>query len=348
MGILKRRDFIKVASAGTVGMSLAGMGAGEYFQTQEGRRVGIIGLDTSHSIAFTRALNDPSAGSEFEGYRVVAAYPKGSSEIRSSADRIPGYTEDVKKLGVEIVGSIDELLEKCDVVLLETNDGRLHLEQALKVFKAGKRVFIDKPVAASLADAIAIFESARHYNVPVFSSSSLRYISGAKEIAEGSVGRVLGADTYSPATLEPTHPDLFWYGVHGVEILFTVMGPGCLSVSGTYAAENDHVTGLWTDNRIGSFRGIRRGKSDYGGIVFGEKGITTLGKYNGYNPLLAGIIRFFQTGIPPVPEKDTLEIFAFMTAAWESKKLNGISVSTVKVMEEARLEAARKMSTYKY
>src|SRR5690606_37166381 len=159
--------------------------------------------------------------------KVVAAYPYGSKEIKSSAERIPGYTEEIKKMGVSIEGSISELLEKVDVVLLETNDGRLHLEQALQVFKAGKRVFIDKPIAASLKDAVAIFEASKKYNVPVFSASSLRYIKGANDIDKNEV---VGASTYSPASIEKSHPDLFWYGVHGVETLFTVMGTGCQEV----------------------------------------------------------------------------------------------------------------------
>jgi len=350
MNSLKRRDFLKVTAAGAAGFGLAGKNllADVSVNPQPQKRVGIIGLDTSHAIAFTRALNDPAAGPEFGGYKVVAAYPKGSSDIKSSADRIPGYIEDVKKLGVEITGSIGELLDKTDVILLETNDGRLHLDQALEVMKAGKRMFIDKPIAASLTDAIAIFKTAAHYKVPLFSSSSLRYIAGVKEVTGGSVGKVLGADTYSPATIEKTHPDLFWYGVHGVETLFTVMGTGCLSVAGTFTDENDFVTGQWSENRIGTFRGIRRGKTDYGGIVFGEKGIMTLGKYAGYNPLLIEIIRFFETGITPVTEAETIEIFAFMTAASQSKKQNGARIPIEKVIKDAETEAVRKMSSYKY
>jgi predicted dehydrogenase len=341
---IRRRSFIKTAAAGSLGIGLSGKPV-LFAGTQDilEKKVGIIGLDTSHSVAFTQTLNDPSAGPEFRGYKVAAAYPKGSNDIKSSVDRIPGYTEDVKKLGVEIVGSIDDLLKKTDVILLETNDGRLHLGQALEVMKSGKRMFIDKPIAASLSDAIAIFIAAEHYKVPVFSSSSLRYIPGADEIAKGSIGKVLGADTFSPATLEKTHPDLFWYGVHGVETLFTVMGTGCKSVSGTFTEDTDQVTGLWSDNRIGTFRGIRNGKSDYGGIVFGEKGIMTLGKYSGYNPLLIEIIKFFQTGIPPVTSVETIEIFGFMTAAFKSKKLNGAPVLMESVIKEAEQKAVQKM-----
>ena len=272
---------------------------------------------------------------EFNGYKIVAAFPRGSNDIKSSVDRIPGYTDEVKKFGVEIVNSIDELLPGVDFVLLETNDGRLHLEQALKVFRAGKPVFIDKPVAASLTDAISIFKAAKHYNVPVFSSSSLRYISGTKEIAEGKIGRVIGADTYSPATIEKTHPDLFWYGVHGVETLFTLMGTGCKTVTRSFTENTDVVVGVWDDGRIGTFRGTRSGKGGYGGTVFGEKEIFTLGEYQGYNPLLMKIIEFFSSGIPPVSAEETLAIFAFMEAAEESKLKDGASVSIEAVMLKA-------------
>lgn len=346
----KRRDFVKTVSAGVAGLGLMNKTFAINFQNQNkvqsGRRVGIIGLDTSHATAFTKALNDPSAGPEFGGYKITAAYPRGSSEIKSSYERIPGYTEEVKKSGVEIAGSIEELLTKCDVVLLETNDGRLHLEQALQVMKAGKLMFIDKPIAASLTDAIAIFNAAVHYNLPVFSSSSLRYGTGTAEINHGSIGKVLGADTYSPATLERTHPDLFWYGIHGVETLYTVMGTGCKSVSGIFTDDADFVTGFWKDNRIGTFRGIRKGKTDYGGTAFGEKGIAQVGRYNGYNSLLAEIIKFFQTGTAPVTPAETIEIFAFLTAAYESKKMNGEPVLIDSIIKEAEYEATAKMNNH--
>ncbi len=345
---IKRRDFIKTASAGVAGYGLMSNTfiPGVQKKVPEGLRIGIIGLDTSHATAFTKALNDPAAGPEFGGFKITAAYPKGSSEIKSSYERIPGYTEEVKKSGVEITGSIDELLSKCDFILLETNDGRLHLEQALEVMKAGRLMFIDKPIAASLTDAIAIFNSAAHYKLPVFSSSSLRYGTGTAEIRGGSIGRVMGADTYSPATLERTHPDLFWYGIHGVETLYTVMGTGCKSVSGIFTDDTDFVTGIWEDNRIGTFRGIRKGKTEYGGTAFGEKGISQVGRYNGYNSLLAEIIKFFQTGVPPVPPEETIEIFAFLTAAYESKKMNGVPVLIDSVLKEAEQGAAQKMRSF--
>lgn len=298
-----------------------------------GKRIGIIGLDTSHSVAFTKALNGQAANPIYDGFKIVAAYPHGSKDILSSSERIPGYTEEVKKLGVEIVGSIQELLNKVDFIMLETNDGRLHLEQAIEVFKAGKTTFIDKPMAASLKDAKSIFNEARKYKVPIFSASSLRYATGMLEIKEGKIGAVAGADTYSPMKFEKTHPDLFWYGIHGVEMLFTVMGPNCVSVQRTISEEQEVCTGIWADGRIGTFRGIKTGKQDYGGTAFGKNGILHLGPYNGYDPLLVKIIEFFKTGIPPVEEAETLAILAFMEAADRSKKLKGKRINLAKITE---------------
>jgi hypothetical protein len=340
---LNRRDFVRTTAIGGIGLGLVGNVTSLFGNSSmTGGKVGIIGLDTSHSVAFTKALNSPDAGPEFGGYKVVAAYPKGSNDIKGSVDRIPGYTDDVRKLGVEISNSIEELLSKVDVVFLETNDGRLHLEQALPVFKAGKRMFIDKPVAASLSDAISIFDASKHYNVPVFSSSSLRFVSGTQEIAHGSIGKVIGADTYSPATIEKTHPDLFWYGVHGVESLFTLMGTGCKRVTRVFTENTDMVVGVWNDNRIGTFRGTRSGKGGYGGIAFGENATVAIGEYQGYNPLLVEIIKFFNTGIVPVTAEETLEIFAFMAAAEESKFKGGASIEVEKVRQKALRLASKK------
>lgn len=324
-----RRTFIKAAALTSAGLSAYGLASARSLAT---KRVGIIGLDTSHSVAFTKVLNTTEPIPAYMGYRVVVAYPHGSRDIESSVKRIPGYMEDVKKLGVQIVDSIPELLKQVDVVLLETNDGRLHLEQVIPVLKAGKRVFVDKPIAASLSDAVAIFEASKKYEVALFSASSLRYIKGAQDLDKSVV---VGADTFSPATLEKTHPDLFWYGVHGVETLFTVMGTGCLSVSRTHTDQTDIVVGTWADGRIGTFRGTRTGKHEYGGTVYTSNGNLILGPYAGYEPLLQEIIKFFETGISPVSSEETLEIFAFMEAADESKRQGGASVTLASVMQKA-------------
>ena len=301
-------------------------------------RVGIIGLDTSHAIAFTKALNDDHAPPELSHCRVVAAYPKGSPDIESSVSRVPNYTKEIQNLGVDIVPTIDALLERVDAVLLETNDGRPHLEQVRPVLQAGKPVFIDKPIAGSLVDALRIARESRTANVPIFSSSSLRYTPGAQEIRAGAIGDVVGCDAYSPCALEESHPDLFWYGIHGVETLFTVMGPGCTHVVRVHTAGTDLAIGTWSDERIGTFRGIRAGTGGYGGTAFGAKQNRAIGDYAGYRPLIVEIVKFFRTGQSPVDIAETIEIYAFMEAADESKRRGGVPVALAEVMQQAERE----------
>lgn len=302
-------------------------------------RVGIIGLDTSHVAAFTGVLNDPKAEGELQGVKIVAAYPGGSPDIASSRDRVEGFTKELsEKYGVEIVDSIEALLPKVDAVLLESVDGRPHLEQVKPVFKAGKPVFIDKPAAGSLADAVEIFRLSKESGVPCFSSSSLRFSPGIMEMRT-KVGEVLGCDAYSPCSLEEHHPDLYWYGIHGVETLYTIMGPGCSSVSRTQTKDTEFVTGVWNDGRVGTFRGIRGGQSGYGALVFGTKGIAPSGGYGGYKPLVIEIAKFFKTGKPPVSAEETIEIMAFMEAADESKRQGGKPVTLESVLAKAGYRA---------
>jgi len=296
-------------------------------------RLGMIGLDTSHAINFTKYLNDPNNNT---GCKVVVGYPGGSPDVPSSADRVDGYTKELKdKYGVKIVDSIETLVQEVDGIMLESVDGRPHLEQVKPVFAAGKPVFIDKPMAGDLGDVIEIFRLAKKQNVPCWSSSSLRYSLGIGQIKD-KYGQVLGCNAYSPCSLEEHHPDLYWYGVHGVETLFAIMGPGCKTVQRAHTKDTDFVIGIWEDGRIGTFRGTRSGKHTYGAMIFGSKGVGPTDKYAGYGPLLVEVVRFFKTGSVPVPAEETIEIFAFMTASDESKALNGAAVSLESVIEKAQ------------
>ncbi len=301
-------------------------------------RAGIIGLDTSHVLSFTKTLNAQPQKPEVMGVHMVAAYAQGSKDIESSTKRVPEYIEKVKAMGVEIVPSLGVLLDKVDVIFLETNDGRPHLEQLRPCLAAHKPVFIDKPIAGTLVDAIKIFDEAKAAGVPLFSSSSLRFGKTTQAVRGGSLGKVSQAETYSPASLEKTHPDLFWYGIHGVESLFTVMGTGCISVKrGTTADGKITVTGIWDGGRKGTFSENK----GYGGKAIGEKAEAAVGTYDGYDPLLFAAVHFFRTGIAPVSTEETLEIYAFMEAADESKRRNGAEVTLKEVMDKALAEARK-------
>lgn len=310
-------------------------------------KIGIIGLDTSHSTAFTELLNGDSDDKFVKEFEVVAAYPYGSKTIQSSYERIPGYIEEVKKHGVEITSSIAELLDKVDCVMLETNDGRIHLEQAMEVFKSGKICYIDKPIGATLGQAIAIYEMAEKYNVPIFSSSALRYSPQNQKLRNGEFGKILGADCYSPHKVEPTHPDFGFYGIHGVETLYTLMGTGCESVNRMSSQDADVVVGRWKDGRIGTFRGIKEGPAIYGGTAYTPKGSIAAGGYESYKVLLDQILTFFKTGVAPISKEETIEIFTFMKASNMSKEQNGKIVTMEEAYRKGLKDAQKLIKTYK-
>jgi hypothetical protein len=293
-------------------------------------RLGIIGTDTSHVPAFTKLLNgNPGDSDHIPGAHVVAAYKGGSKDIPSSADRVEQYAQEIHaKYGVEIVPDIATLLTKVDAVLMESTDGRVHLEQAKPVIAAHKPMFIDKPLASTLEDAREIARLAAEAKVPWFSSSSLRF---------GAIGASMkfpdttGVFTWGPGPFEPHHYlDLSWYAVHPIEVLYTLMGRGCVSVTRTAGEYGDVIVGRWGDGRIGTVNAVRP-YSDYGAVVIRGREVVESRPNSSaaadYRSLVVQIVKFFQTGAPPVANEETLEMFAFMDAAQKSKEQGGKAVS---------------------
>jgi predicted dehydrogenase len=289
-------------------------------------RAGIIGTDTSHVPAFTKAFREHP---EWK-ITVVAAYKGGSPDFPVSANRVEGFAKTIHdEYGVELVDSIEALLAKVDVVLLESVDGRPHLAQATPVLKAGKRMFVDKPLAASLDDARRIAQLARETNTPIFSTSSVRFHPDIPRVRnDKSIGEVTRVQANYALNMVPFHPDLFYYGIHGVEALYAVMGRGCDRLTRKAAPDSDVTTCVWKDGRVGVYNALLQ-KADAKQpvlVVTGSKGTTSTGAPSNYDGLIAEIAQFFHSGKPPVDLAETLEIIQFMTAAQISKEKGGVEV----------------------
>ena len=318
-------------------------------------RVGLLGIDNFGSVAYTEFLNRPHAEGVFEGVRVVAAYPIGSDDYPDSDKLLASWKDQLLKMyqspkdpkdavpPIEMVNSVDELLKKCDAVMIFSMDGRLHLKQATAVLKAGKRLFISRPLASSPEDAIAILKVSAETKTPCWSSSQHRYstgFSGMKNHPE--VGRVIGCDVYGGWTVNAPEADKFTRPLHSIETLYTIMGPGVVSVTCTSTPTAESITALWNDGRVGTYRGIKEGAVKYSATVFGEKGVSTAGiyghgvpvngvvpttdKYVGYEGLAIEMAKFLKGGPVPVSPAETLEIFALIQAAEASKAQNGAVV----------------------
>jgi predicted dehydrogenase len=343
---MARTLYVRLVSvtALAVSLSLPVAAAGAEPPAPAPLRIGLIGLDTSHVVQFTSLLNDPGHPDHVAGARVVAAFKGGSPEVEASATRIERFTSEVTgKWGVELVDSIEALCRKVDAVMLTSVDGRQHLAQVRPVLAAGKRVFIDKPLAGGFRDAREIARLSRESGTPFFSASSLRFQPELLAIRnDPALGEVLGAAAHGPCPIHTYVPDLYWYGIHAVEMLYTLMGPGVDTVARVHAADTDVVVGRWKDGRVGVMRGHRTGPQTYGAVAYGRNGILSFGAPRtgagqetlrpAYPALLRAALAFFRTGTPPVPPDETLEILAFMDAADLSKARQGAPVALQEVM----------------
>ncbi|TMV14353.1 gfo/Idh/MocA family oxidoreductase [Paenibacillus thermoaerophilus] len=288
-------------------------------------RIGIIGLDTSHSVAFTELLNREEHPHHVPGGRVTVAYPGGSPDFPLSIGRVEGFTKRMKEeFGVEIVDSPEAVAAKCDALLLESSDGRVHAEQFAAIAPYGKPVFVDKPLAVTSADARLIAELAERNGIPVMSSSALRYAVPLVQALAAEESPVSGIDAYGPMDIEPTQGGLFWYGIHTVEMVYAALGPGCVEVIARANESHDVVTGVWADGRIATIRGNRIGNYRFGAILHRASGSqpvdvsATPKPY--YASLLEQVIGMFRTGAAPLAMAETLEVIRFVEAANESRE----------------------------
>lgn len=297
-------------------------------------RIGIVGLSV-HSEAFAAIIN--SEKEKYKGSKVVALYePPVNPDVAFSTEQLSRFKSSILESGVDIVDSMDALLERSDAIMVLSNDGRPHLRETLPALKTKKPVYIDKPLAENFEGVQAIFKASTDWNVPLFSCSALRYIDGFQsEINTGKIGQILGGETYGPAPLQEAHVDLFWDGIHGVELLYTIMGTGCQYVQQIMKKDEEVVIGSWEDGRIGIFRGIRKGRAGFGGRAFGTEGIHRMEKFGGYGPLVEEIVKFFKTGVSPIAPEETIEIYAFMEAASRSKNDGGRKVALADITESS-------------
>jgi predicted dehydrogenase len=290
----------------------------------------MVDFDSSHCVEFTRRINHVgiSADQWVDGGQVVVGCA-GTSQL--SPERVPGFTEEMRQLGVPLVEDPLRMIGQIDAVMIESVDGSVHWERAKPFIEAGITCFVDKPFTCSLSEAKAMVQLAERRRVPLFSSSALRYAPELVEFVlqshapDSATGAILGAMTYGPSPTRARNPGLFHYGLHATEALFALMGDGCEEVQcmrdggepGSDELGTDVVVGRWRAGRVGSVRGIRSGHRSFGFVAFCQKAVchVTMDMQFVYRELLKRVLRFFDTGEPPVAPEETLRIIAFIEAA---------------------------------
>ena len=291
-------------------------------------RLGIVDFDSSHCVEFTRRINGIGVPDDqcVDGGRVVLGWP-GTSEM--APERIEGFRPEIETLDVDLVGDPSEMLGQIDAALILSLSGTPHLDRARPFLEAGLPVFVDKPMACRFEDAREMFRLAEEADVPFFSVSAMRFCEEVISFCdnrEGLYGTVHGAVSFGPAWRAEGNPGLFHYGIHPVEVLFSVMGPGCRTVTAIHGEGADLVIGTWDDGRQGTVRGGRSGATAYGFTAWCEHAViqqNTSTRF-AYRNLCRHIVETLSGKTPsPVSSENTLEVIGFIEAALESESHHG-------------------------
>ena len=292
-------------------------------------RLGIIGTDSTHAVEFTHILNDADAPDHVAGARIVAAYRGGNPAFPLSRDRIGAITAKlIERWHIPFVPRIHDLCSKVDGLLLLSVDPENREAEFEAAAGCHKPIFVDKPLAPTLQAAQRLAHFAVTHHVAWFSSSAMRFV-----LPQPSIQNVCGADVWGPGALGTNYPlDLSWYGIHSIEMLYAIMGPGVRSVARIHSVNADVITAVWRDGRVGVVHLIRPG-FEFGVAVFHDGGHSQVLENIPirYAPLLQAVVAFMRGGAAPVSPQETLEIFAFMEAAQRSMRHNGIPEQVVEI-----------------
>ncbi|MCC6682522.1 MAG: Gfo/Idh/MocA family oxidoreductase [Phycisphaeraceae bacterium] len=282
------------------------------------QRIGMIGLDTSHVIAFCRLLMDQSDPHYIPGFKVSAAWAGGSRDFDKSWSRIEGFTRELKeKYGVPMLETPRQVAEQCDLVLMTAVDGRTHQELFAQIAPVGRPTFIDKPLSVSVAGAEAIFAMADKHHVVLSSSSSLRFNDEFVEaLRDDELGPIVAIDVFGPLEMVDAMPGYLWYGVHGIEMMVAAMGVGCESLQVVKMPDRELLICRWGGNRTAVYHGTFTGTHAFAAVIRREKGVQMIDIAQARRPFYAGLLEAITStllrGKPTVDRAQMLEVMRVM------------------------------------
>jgi hypothetical protein len=287
-------------------------------------KIGLIGLDTSHAIAFTKRLNDANDPEHVPGGKVVAAFPGGSPDMQISISRVEGFTTQLRdEFKVQMMSSPEAVAEAVDIVFITSCDGRIHREQLERTLKFRRPTFVDKPFACTSEDARAMFHMADEAGTPVMSCSAVRYSHNLTEALKNPAP-VIGIDAFGPMAEQAPLPGLYWYGVHAVDVMIRALGTGCQEVRAVRNEHHDLITGICSDGRLASIRGLRGAHNKFGAVLHRADGYQFVDLSNNtpsyYSSMLAAILASLPNGKADIDPQATIQAMRFIEAANESRE----------------------------
>lgn len=274
-------------------------------------KIGLIGLDTSHSEIFTKLLNDSKDTHHVTGAQITHVIPTYSEDLPLSKERFPHYYEIVtNKYGVIPVESVEELITAVDAVIIGTVDGRNHLDWFKKVVSYSKPIFIDKPVVMSSEEMKELIRLSKVHNTPVMSSSSLRYSETVEALSNNT--DIQSGYFFGPTPRQEQMPGYFWYGIHLVEMVVTIFGTDVESVKVETYKDCEQIHIKFADGKHAIIRGENDWHNRFGAILHSKESVYSLRLWEEEKPyyasLIEQVVRFFETRNSPVPIEETEKI----------------------------------------
>ncbi|MEM6314307.1 MAG: Gfo/Idh/MocA family oxidoreductase, partial [Planctomycetota bacterium] len=289
-------------------------------------RLGCVGVDSSHLPEFTKRIHALRDAGE-TGCTVTHSFDAGPHFLPESD--VAEWTAATRGMGVEEAGSMDELLDAVDGVLVLSVNGHEHLGHALPALERGLPTYVDKPLTCDLAQAKQLRAAAKQSGARCYSASSLRFVSELETL--GDLGDIVAVDVVGPGELNDAMEGLFFYGVHSIELVDALMGPGVEAVQATGGTDRDFVRFRYDDGRSASIRLERRGSYAFAATVHGTEHCKSFVVDFGpvYGRLVAGMCRFFEGGPAPVDLDRLIENIAVMEAGNRSMASDGEWVEVV-------------------
>lgn len=218
------------------------------------------------------------------------------------------------KYGAQRLNSIEELVDKSDYIIVLSPDNPEHHERLSRIpLISGKPVYIDKTFSPDFASGVRMFELAGKYGTPMFSSSALRFAKEFQSYPDNKINResleymaTLGSGLYEN------------YSVHQFEMIVSLMGPGAKRIK-SLSSDNSRLLAMeYADGRRASMLQIQQAPFQAALQLKNWEGVFINQCSDIFPGLIHSMLNFFETGKPPVPKEETLEIMAIIEAGYKA------------------------------
>ena len=234
-----------------------------------------------------------------------------------------------------VVGKPEDVIGLVDAVVIATDDGSDHVRRARPFIEAGLPVFIDKPLATTVADLLQFVQWHRAGKV-MLSTSGMRYAPEMRLSDEQQVrlGDLRWITSFTCKTWER-------YGIHALEAVAPVIGPGFLTVQAHADGGGDvmHLT-----HRSGvrlTIGALHDAHGSFGAVhLYGTQGDLALklsDTYSAFRAQLVAFIDLLHTGTRPLPFDETVELMAVIIAGIRSREQNGTIIAIADILSELNI-----------